>query len=66
MFCQIAQLLGIVGKLQAILNHASEADFPNSEEFAVNIQTALYTLKLLCRLLGAANPQTFSQVRSFI
>ncbi|KAI8486292.1 HEAT repeat-containing protein 1 [Branchiostoma belcheri] len=41
---------------------ASKDDTPTAEELAVNRQTALYSLKLLCRALGTAHPDSFVEV----
>ncbi|KAK3090239.1 hypothetical protein FSP39_010297 [Pinctada imbricata] len=57
---QVGYLLPVVDKLIIVVER-SNIDGEDAEN-TVNGQTALYSLKLLCRLLGASNPHTFIKV----
>ncbi|XP_014661393.1 PREDICTED: HEAT repeat-containing protein 1-like [Priapulus caudatus] len=54
---QVPVLLALVPELLAV---AQEQD--SGQEMAVNKQTALFSLKLLCRALGDEHPDTFKKV----
>lgn len=54
-------LLPLVDKILAIVQRTGLVQ-EGMEEIAVNAQTALYTLKILCRHLGEKNPHTFIKV----
>ncbi|XP_019632440.1 PREDICTED: HEAT repeat-containing protein 1-like [Branchiostoma belcheri] len=58
---EVALLLDMLQELQSVAM-ASKDDTPTAEELAVNRQTALYSLKLLCRALGTAHPDSFVEV----
>ncbi|XP_037133916.1 HEAT repeat-containing protein 1 isoform X2 [Syngnathus acus] len=60
---QVGVLLQLIGDLLDIVGtpHGSAAEKAASE-LAVNRQTALYSLKLLCRLLGATHQEAFVPV----
>lgn len=51
---QVSSLLLLLPDLQAVVT--------STEEPSVNRQTALFSLKLLCRLFGASEPQSFVSV----
>ncbi|XP_069035979.1 HEAT repeat-containing protein 1 isoform X1 [Lepisosteus oculatus] len=57
---QVRLLLDLVGELLAIATHGRREE----EEQAINRQTALYSLKLLCRCFGAAHQEAFLPVLS--
>ena len=68
---QVTVLLGLSDDLLAIVGrgHGQGAEQPEAEmreeqeeELAINRQTALYSLKLLCRNFGAAHPEAFVPV----
>jgi hypothetical protein len=54
--------LPLVEQLTSIVE-VEVLDHTDSEEKVISGQTALLSLKLLCRHLGSKNPQTFSKVR---
>lgn len=56
---QVYRFLKLIPALLAMVQHKKkEAE----EEQAINRQTALYTLKLLCKNFGAENPESFVPV----
>ncbi|XP_077357877.1 HEAT repeat-containing protein 1 isoform X2 [Festucalex cinctus] len=55
---QVSVLLELIGDLLAIVGNAAAAP----SEQAINRQTALYSLKLLCRLLGPTHQEAFVPV----
>ncbi|XP_038616880.1 HEAT repeat-containing protein 1 [Tachyglossus aculeatus] len=57
---QVELLLKVVPDLLAIAVRKTKAE--EEEEQAINRQTALYSLKLLCRGLGPENPKSFVPV----
>ncbi|CAH1243056.1 HEATR1 [Branchiostoma lanceolatum] len=58
---EVSLLLDMLQELQCVAM-ATKEDTPTSEELAVNRQTALYSLKLLCRALGTGHPDSFVEV----
>ncbi|XP_035698603.1 HEAT repeat-containing protein 1-like [Branchiostoma floridae] len=58
---EVSLLLDMLQELQNVAM-ATKEDTPTAEELAVNRQTALYSLKLLCRALGTAHPDSFVEV----
>ncbi|XP_029449670.1 HEAT repeat-containing protein 1 [Rhinatrema bivittatum] len=58
---QIRLLLGLVGELLSIVSRKADTE---EEEQAINRQTALFSLKLLCRCFGAAEQEAFVPVLS--
>ncbi|KAK6179629.1 hypothetical protein SNE40_011943 [Patella caerulea] len=58
---QIDMLLPLVDKLTKVAK-TTLLDERECEDTAVNGQTALYSLKLLCRMLGSKNPKPFVEV----
>lgn len=56
-------LLGMVSKLQKSVQQLQQQNSTHCEEVANNGKMALYTLMLLCRVLGAQHHVTFLQVR---
>ncbi|XP_063039615.1 HEAT repeat-containing protein 1 [Engraulis encrasicolus] len=61
---QVAALLPLTGDLLSILGSGGGEQAPEQEEQAINRQTALYSLKLLCRSFGPAHPEAFVPVLS--
>lgn len=62
---QVAALLPLTGDLLGILGRgAQQGEAQEQEEQAINRQTALYSLKLLCRSFGAGHPDAFVPVLS--
>ncbi|XP_077481923.1 HEAT repeat-containing protein 1 [Stigmatopora argus] len=59
---QVRVLLELIVDLLAIVGMPQGEDADVASEQAVNRQTALYSLKLLCRLFGAAHREAFSPV----
>lgn len=60
-------LLPLTGNLLAVLGRGGPqqpGETPEHEEQAINRQTALYSLKLLCRSFGASHPEAFVPVLS--
>ena len=60
-YLQVKALLSLVTELLEILRGIGEG-----EESIINKQTALYSLKLLTRLLAKEHPGEFKEVRRFI
>ncbi|XP_019382662.1 PREDICTED: HEAT repeat-containing protein 1 isoform X1 [Gavialis gangeticus] len=56
---QIQQLLELVPELMAIVQHKITEE---EEEQAINRQTALFSIKLLCKCFGTENPEPFVPV----
>ncbi|XP_048255630.1 HEAT repeat-containing protein 1-like [Haliotis rufescens] len=54
-------MMGLVDELSAIVKQTT-LDSDDLEETGVNGQTALYSLKVLCRLLGTKHPDRFIKV----
>jgi U3 small nucleolar RNA-associated protein 10 len=52
---EVPLFLGLVNQLLNVVKAAED-------EVAVNKQTALFSLKVLCRVFGTAHPQTFKPV----
>ncbi|XP_070194933.1 HEAT repeat-containing protein 1-like isoform X2 [Littorina saxatilis] len=59
---QMSVLLGMVNKLQKSVQQLQQQNSTHCEEVANNGKMALYTLMLLCRVLGAQHHVTFLQV----
>ena len=59
-----SMLLSMVGKLHTIASNCliKSKKKPVCEENLVNGQTALYSLKILCRMLGLAHHKHFTEV----
>ncbi|XP_075934426.1 HEAT repeat-containing protein 1 isoform X1 [Anarhichas minor] len=59
----IGDLLSIVGKSSCqVMEQEAEQEAAQGAEHAINRQTALYSLKLLCRSLGSAHQEAFVPV----
>uniref|UniRef100_A0AAR2KKV6 HEAT repeat-containing protein 1 n=1 Tax=Pygocentrus nattereri TaxID=42514 RepID=A0AAR2KKV6_PYGNA len=62
---QVAVLLELTGDLLVIVGHGRvQAGGQEEEEQAINRQTAIYSLKLLCRSFGAGHQEVFLPVLS--
>uniref|UniRef100_A0A4W4GBE1 HEAT repeat-containing protein 1 n=1 Tax=Electrophorus electricus TaxID=8005 RepID=A0A4W4GBE1_ELEEL len=62
---QVAMLLELIGDLLSIVDrHRAQASCQEEEEQAINRQTALYGLKLMCRSFGAGHQEAFLPVLS--
>ncbi|XP_076155665.1 HEAT repeat-containing protein 1 [Alosa pseudoharengus] len=64
---QVLALLPLTGDLLAVLGRGGPqrpGETQEQEEQAINRQTALYSLKLLCRSFGAGHPEAFVPVLS--
>ncbi|KAM6951021.1 HEAT repeat-containing protein 1 [Aplochiton taeniatus] len=59
---QVKVLLELIGDLLGIVGKAHGKVTEEEEEQAINRQTALYSLKLLCRSFGAGNQEAFVPV----
>ncbi|XP_016336618.1 HEAT repeat-containing protein 1 [Sinocyclocheilus anshuiensis] len=60
---QITVLLELIGVLLKIVGRShGQVTAPEEEELAINRQTALYSLKLLCRNFGSAHQEAFVPV----
>ncbi|XP_031436234.1 HEAT repeat-containing protein 1 [Clupea harengus] len=62
---QVTALLPLTGDLLGVLGHGAQqrpGEAQEQEEQAINRQTALYSLKLLCRSFGAGHAQAFVPV----
>ena len=58
-------LLELIGDLLVIVGHGrGQAGGQEEDEQAINRQTALYSLKLLCRSFGAGHQEAFLPVLS--
>lgn len=58
---EVPLFLGLVGQLLSVVK-ASGPGSDTEDEVAINKQTALFSLKVLCRIFGTAHPQTFKPV----
>ncbi|XP_076844012.1 HEAT repeat-containing protein 1 [Brachyhypopomus gauderio] len=62
---QVAMLLGLIGDLLSIVGRGhGQAGGQEEEEQAINRQTALYALKLMCRSFGSGHQEAFLPVLS--
>lgn len=55
-------MVSLVVKLMAVVKETAE-QIREHEELAVNGQTALYSLKVLCRHIGDRHPDIFIEVK---
>ncbi|XP_048843510.1 HEAT repeat-containing protein 1 isoform X2 [Brienomyrus brachyistius] len=62
---QVQVLLGLTDDLLAIAGRGRREEETEEDEQAINRQTALYSLKLLCRSFGSAHQAAFVPVLSF-
>ncbi|XP_064652664.1 HEAT repeat-containing protein 1-like [Lineus longissimus] len=58
---EVPLFLGLVGQLLSVVK-ASGPGSDTEDEVAINKQTALFSLKVLCRIFGTAHPQTFKPI----
>ncbi|XP_030629489.1 HEAT repeat-containing protein 1 [Chanos chanos] len=62
---QVTGLLNLIGDLLSIVGRShGQAGAEEEDEQAINRQTALYSLKLLCRNFGSGHPEVFVPVLS--
>ncbi|XP_018616676.2 HEAT repeat-containing protein 1 [Scleropages formosus] len=59
---QVCVLLNLTKDLLSIVSRGQHEDDEEEEEQAINRQTALYSLKLLCRSFGASHQEAFVPV----